>query len=177
LPKIHHWNYGLQELLKQQEGKYLEFKSSMLYDKKTKCINNRLALAIIKSIASFSNSEGGILLVGVDPHRNVVGLENDFGVLTKDKNIDGWLQYLSNLINNNLEKLVFKSLDTQPLQENNKTVAKITIGKHFHPIFVKYLDESGQQKEQFYIRGINGKQLLSPSEVPQYVQSHWDRII
>ena len=48
---------------------------------------------------------------------------------------------------------------------------KITINKHFRPIFVKYVDENGQQKEEFYICGLDGKQLLSQSEAYQYTKS------
>jgi predicted HTH transcriptional regulator len=164
----------LREVLKEEESKLLEFKSSMLYDKNKKCINNHLSLDVIKSIASFLNSEGGTLYVGISPDRDIIGLENDFSLLTKDKNFDGWQQYLSNLIRNHLGNLTFKSIITSPVQDDNKTIAKITIQKHFLPVYLKSTDENRQQKEEFYIRGLNAKQLLSQSEATQYILNHWD---
>ena len=68
----------IRQLLAQVESQHLEFKSSMRWDIKEGRLNKELTNAIAKTIAGFMNSEGGTLLIGVDDHGNVLGLEKDF---------------------------------------------------------------------------------------------------
>ena len=72
-------------LANQKEGKKLEFKSSFFYDVKKKCKNTSLKRECTKTVASFLNSQGGTLLVGVDDDGNILGLAND---LSHSKNSD-----------------------------------------------------------------------------------------
>jgi hypothetical protein len=169
-------NLPLQDYLKQDECRLLEFKSSMLWDKgkNQKSANNYLALVIIKSIASFLNSEGGILLVGIDPKKAIIGIENDFKCLGKDKNFDGWQQYLSTVITNHLKQSVFDSFSVHPIHQNGKTIAKIIIKKHYEPVYVRYKDDKGQERVEFYIRGLNTRRSLDPEAIPQYIDKHWN---
>ncbi|MCJ7634547.1 ATP-binding protein, partial [Candidatus Bathyarchaeota archaeon] len=56
---------ALQDLLKLNEAWNLEFKSSMLWDYESKKKNDKLCFAIAKTICSLTNSEGGIIVIGV----------------------------------------------------------------------------------------------------------------
>jgi hypothetical protein len=165
----------LSNVLGRQESNNLEFKSSMLYDKGKNQMNNFLALDLVKAIVSFLNTNGGDVFVGIDPDSKIVGIENDFQYLGKNKNFDGWAQYLSNLISKHLNQITFSSITVGEIQDNStgKTVVRITMKRHFKPTFMKYVDDQGRQKEEFYIRGLNGKRLLSPEETYQYIFNHW----
>lgn len=167
---------SLQEYLQENESHFLEFKSSMLWDKgKQRCSNNKfLVLQIIKGIDSFLNSDGGILLAGIDPDKGIIGIENDFKCLKKDKNFDGWTRYLSNLIENCLGRLIINSVSVKTIPHNGITVAKIITEKHPKHVFVKYTDDKGQQRCEFYIRGLNSKTLLNSEEIHQYIEKHWN---
>ena len=46
-------------------------------------VNPKLEDVIIKSIAAFSNGEGGLLLIGVADDGSIIGLEGDFSSLKK----------------------------------------------------------------------------------------------
>ena len=63
-----------------------------------KTIREEVPFAIIKTIAAFLNSEGGILLVGVQDDGKICGIESDFNGFKDKKNWDGWSQHLVNLI-------------------------------------------------------------------------------
>jgi hypothetical protein len=118
------------------------------------------------------------VFVGIDPDRIIVGIENDFQYLGKNRNFDGWAHYLSNLISNDLNQITFSSIMLEDIPDNStgKTVAKITMKRHFKPTFMKYVDDQRRQKEEFYIRGLNGKRLLCPEETYQYIFNHWYKI-
>ena len=165
----------LVDVLGQDESKTLEFKSSMIYDKgkNQRSKNDFLALALIKAIVSFLNTDDGEVYVGIDPDRKVLGIENDFQYIGKNKNFDGWTGYLTNLISKHLNDSAFTSITIERIQDNNKTVARIAMVRHFRPTFINYIDDNGEHKQVFYIRGLNGKRLLSPEETYQYIFSHW----
>ncbi len=133
-------------------------------------------LPLIKSIVSFLNSEGGDIFVGIAPDKKVVGIENDFKYLGKNKNFDGWSQWLSNFISKHLNESVFRSITLNQTQYDLKAVARITMTRHFKHTFVKYIDDKGQQREEFYIRGLNGKRLLSAEETYEYIFNHWQQL-
>jgi predicted HTH transcriptional regulator len=70
---------------------------------KEKALKEEIPFMIVKTIAAFLNSDGGILLVGVKDDGSIYGLENDFQAVSNNrKNLDGWLQYLVELINNQI---------------------------------------------------------------------------
>lgn len=72
-------------LANQKESKKLEFKSSFTYDVKEDRKNTALKKECTKTVASFLNSQGGTLLVGVDDDGNILGLAKD---LSYSKNSD-----------------------------------------------------------------------------------------
>ena len=106
---------SVSERIKDREDPNLEFKSSFRYDVKLKQSNPKtLEKVIAKTIASFMNSEGGTLFIGVDDEGNAIGLGNDYQLLNK-KNSDGFEpelrqsieKYIKNKIANEFVKLKF----------------------------------------------------------------------
>jgi predicted HTH transcriptional regulator len=166
-------NMSLRGYLEEDEFKFLEFKSSMLWDKgKQKCSDKFLPLQIVIAIESFLNSDGGILLVGVDPDKRIVGIENDYNCLKKDEDFDGWSSFLADKIKKWLDNLVVKSILIVQEKHGDFTVAKIIVEKHYKPVYIRYADEKGERVE-FYIRGINGKVPLDTEKIHEYIQNHW----
>ena len=71
----------LEELIAKGKSEELEFKSSMRWDFKEGTVNEMLEEEIVKTIAAFSNREGGTLLIGVNDDGEVLGLEGDYHTL------------------------------------------------------------------------------------------------
>jgi predicted HTH transcriptional regulator len=46
--------------------------------------------AVIKTVAAFLNTDGGVLLIGVNDRKQVLGLEADYKTLTTKPNKDGF---------------------------------------------------------------------------------------
>ena len=67
-----------EELLKLQESKTLEFKSSLRWNlQEDRRDDKHVTHAALKTIAAFLNTEGGDLLIGVDDDRQVLGIDHD----------------------------------------------------------------------------------------------------
>jgi hypothetical protein len=165
----------LEEYLKQDESELLEFKSPMLWNKKnqTCASDNFLRLNILKAITSLLNSKGGTVLVGIDPGKKVVGLENDFLCIKNHKNWDGWQQCLVSLIKSHLGKDLFNFISITPRMKGAKTVADIKIKRSARPIWINYHDENGNKKIEFYIRTGNSRELLEGEDQHKYIKDHW----
>ena len=86
----------IAELVKLGESAVLEFKSTLQWDVLQKQPNKALRKSSLKTIAGFMNTEGGTLLIGVEDDGNILGLDNDLGLVGGSR--DKFEQTLVNLI-------------------------------------------------------------------------------
>ena len=87
----------LKEIIKNGESNTLEFKSTMRMNLNTNQPGKEIELAWLKAATAFMNSDGGILLLGVNDRGDIVGLEPD-----KFENEDKCLLHFKNLINQHI---------------------------------------------------------------------------
>lgn len=89
--------------LAQPESDSLELKSSLLFDhNKAKampgldpmaCKSEEVLVSSLKSVAGFLNSLGGLLIIGVDDSRSLIGIQYDYPCITsklEKQNQDSW---------------------------------------------------------------------------------------
>jgi predicted HTH transcriptional regulator len=168
---------SIEELIKNGESNTMEFKASMRWDYAAgqRGANDMGQLAILKTIAAFMNSEGGTLFVGVADNGNILGIEKDFETFSDRKNWDGWQQHLVNIVRKQIGTEFLGHIDAQPLHRGDgKTVAQIKVQKSYKPVFVEYQDnKSGQNRVEFYYRGLNTTQSLNTKEANDYIKQHW----
>jgi len=157
----------LKEIIIKGENDHVEFKSSLRWDYKQSQPNKALENVIIKTISAFLNSNGGMLLIGIDDEGNFLGLENDYNSISK-KNQDGFILALTNLINQHIGKNAHKFIDINILAINNMDLCVINMSKSDVPIYVGKNDQ-----QAFYIRASASSQPLSMSEMVSYIKSHW----
>ena len=75
----------------------------MRWDHIKGAVNSKLEQAVLKTIAAFSNAEGGTLLIGVNDEGEVIGLDYDYTSLKGNR--DEFELHLRNLINQNFGKI------------------------------------------------------------------------
>lgn len=161
------------ELLKEDENRYLEFKSSLRWDYRQEKVNPELEKVIMKTIAAFGNTDGGILLIGVDDDKNIVGLENDFQSL-KRTDADYYEVHLRNIMHKLMGvKYVSKYIRTQfETLDEQKLICKIKVISANEPLYLKYPNKNGQQEEKFYVRsGNSSHEIKSIREINDYINS------
>jgi len=132
-----------------------------------------LEKVIMKTIAAFGNTDGGLLLIGVDDDKNILGLENDFQTL-KRKDADYYEVHLRNIMHKLMGvKYVSKYIRTQfETLEGQKVICKIKVISANEPLYLKYPNKNGHQEEKFYVRsGNSSHEIESISEINDYINS------
>ena len=161
---------SINNLLQDNENRHLEFKSSLRWDYRQEKVNPDLEKVILKTIAAFGNSDGGILLIGVDDDKNILGLDNDFNTLKK-KDSDFYEIYIRNLFHKYFGvKYTTENIRMDFLKDKQKEVCLIEIFKADDPLFLKIKDKSGQMVEKFYVRsGNSSQQIDSLKDINDYI--------
>ena len=165
----------LAELLTSDENRYLEFKSSLRWDYRQEKQNPELEKVILKTLAAFGNTDGGILLIGVDDDKNILGLDKDFGLLKK-QDADYFEVHLRNILHKEMGvKYVSKYIRTEfEALEDDKLVCKIRVISASEPLFLKFRNKSGQVEEVFYVRsGNSSHEIKSFAEINDYISKKY----
>jgi ActR/RegA family two-component response regulator len=160
----------LVELLERGEGPELEFKSSARWDLRQGKVNRALEEVIVKTVAGFLNSDGGILLIGVDDAAKIVGLRHDYGTLHRDKqDRDGFEAFLQNLLLDACGKDLSRFIRVHFHRAGGEEVCRLTARPAPHAVYVS----DGNGGEHLYIRSGNTTQRLSTREAVEYVRVRW----
>lgn len=83
--------------LRQGESEFIEFKESFALNVKEKFIDNNIELSALKTIVAFLNTDGGILLIGVDDNSNIKGVDYEIQNYFKNSE-DKYLLYIKDKI-------------------------------------------------------------------------------
>ena len=153
-------------LTNQEEGKTLEFKSSLRWDYYQDKVNKDLEKVIAKTIAALLNTEGGSLLIGVKDDGEILGLENDYNTLRGGK--DEFLQKLVQVVNNYIGENNHAFIEPGFFEAGGKEVCRVKVDKSPRPV---YLDDNGNNK--FYVRTQNSSRELTGEEADRYKEDHF----
>jgi hypothetical protein len=163
----------LLDLINEGENSQVEFKTTMRYDMRENTVNKKLEEVIIKTIAAFSNGQGGTLVMGVDDDQQIIGLENDYKTL-KNGTKDEFELHLRNLVNatygvefatNNL------SINFPTVQDTEICIVEIKPGNR--PVYTEVTDKNGSKSKKFYVRSGNSSQEMDITEVANYINSRF----
>ncbi|MCH7559909.1 MAG: putative DNA binding domain-containing protein [Thaumarchaeota archaeon] len=161
----------VKKLIEKHETKYFEMKSSFRYDINASeksgmpIKNDALVRKIVDEIASFMNTEGGILCIGVDNDKQVLGLENDYSLFKTDKEKSDELrnQIKQALIDYLQDDVIHGLFQMEIISLENKEVCIIQVKNSPEPIFVKLKTScriDKKDKEEIiwkcYVRSDNG---------------------
>jgi len=149
----------IRELIDKGEGEKIEFKSTMRMNLKTNQPGKEIEIAWLKAANAFMNSEGGILLFGVNDAGEFVGLETD-----NFENEDKCRLHFKNLINQHIGAEFTSYLNFRVLKIENKTIAFLECTPSQKPVFLKDKNE-----EYFFIRSGPSSIKLQTSKVLDYI--------
>lgn len=163
----------LSELIEREENQFLEIKSSLRYDIATKNSNRELEYEVAKSIAAFMNAEGGILLIGVtDEKRDILGLQDDYKCLAKNKrDRDGFKLHLNDILQKYLGKPQLSLINVVIDKYETKDLCKITVSESPEPIFLEK-----KNTYEFIVRMGNQSHNLNIKDAIDYIFRHWNYI-
>jgi len=150
-------------LLREGESSTLEFKSTMRKNLKSGKNGKEIEIAWLKGLVGFMNTNGGILLIGVDDDANILGIEAD-----EFDNEDKILLHFKNLISQHIGLEFSQYLHLIINQIEGKTILVIESERASRPVFLYHKNE-----EDFYIRSGPASVKLSISKVIRYIQNRY----
>lgn len=159
---------SIEILIERGENARIEFKETFLYDVYQDQANKDLKASVVKEVASLANTEGGVVIIGVeDENKEVTGLERDLKLMPKGK--DGFELQLTRAISDRLNHLmasVYTELEFETI--DGKEVCVVWIDPSPEPV---YFQDGGQ--DYFYIRSGSSAQPLSMQEADEYRDRHF----
>jgi hypothetical protein len=164
----------LEEIIAEGESSDLEFKASFRWSYQEGCVNKKLEDVIMKSIASFSNGEGGALLIGVSDEGDILGLEHDYAAMEGSK--DDFELRLRELLKKNFGvTFATNNLTVTFPQIEEKEICQIKIKKGLEPQYLEIMDKNGVKTEKFYVRSGNSSTEISLKELNKYISSRFPK--
>ena len=166
----------LIDMIMEGENSQVEFKTTLRYDMRENRINKTLEQVVLKTIAAFSNGQGGTLIMGVTDELDIIGLDQDYRTL-KDGTKDEFELHLRNLVNNayGVEFATNNLVISFPIV-NEIEICMVEIKLGLRPIFTEVVDKNGGRIKKFYVRSGNASQEIDISEVAQYINQRFETI-
>lgn len=154
----------VEGLLAQEESVKLEFKETFLYDVYQEQPNTNLKEDAVEEVCAFANTEGGILIIGVDDDAHEVqGLERDLSLMPEGK--DEFERQINQEISNRIGS-PFASMFTrvQFREVGKQEVCVVTVDRAPEPV---YCDET------FFVRNGSSSVPLDTQDAVSYINRHW----
>jgi len=160
------------DLIKQGEGKQIEFKRTLKYDIRAEAPGKETRGRIAKAICAFLNARGGFLLIGVTDDKEVTGLEYDYR-LAGDKDPRDFLKLeFDNLIRDFFTPQTLHYIDSNVIQIENKDVFIVNVYHSKNPSFIK-----GQFGKEFFVRSeASSRQIHDIEDIVRYCFEHFTNI-
>lgn len=163
-----------EDIIKEGEKNTIEFKSSLLYNFKTKKAGASIKYIIAKSICGFLNSKnGGLLLIGVRDDKNdeqIQGLEYDFSLFEKNPK-DKFRNEFDSLLQYYFPPSILPSIITEFIEVEGKDIFLVQIDKNTKPVM---LNNQFMNKKEFFVRRqASTREITDIEQIIDYIFSNW----
>lgn len=149
----------IMQLLQAGESDGIEFKSTLRWNLHTNKADKKIENACLKTIAAFLNSDGGVLVIGVDDDGQFLGLLQD-RFASEDKLLLHW----NNLVKAHVGVEFMQLIRAQVQEIEGHQILLIQALRSPKPAFFRR-----ENDEIFYVRTGNGTYPLKPSEIIAYL--------
>jgi predicted HTH transcriptional regulator len=122
---------------------------------------------VVKTVAGFLNSQGGILIVGVNDAGIPIGIDRDMETLNK-KNLDGYELFLRSLLNTGIGVDMCARVEIEFAPIDGIRICVLRVPAAPRAVWVN----SGSGKI-LYIRSGNSTQPLDSEAAHNYISSHF----
>lgn len=158
-----------EELLKLQESKTLEFKSSLRWNLKEDRKDDMVVThSVLKTIAAFLNTEGGDLLIGVADDRTVLGIDHD-----RLENDDRFMLHLAQVVRNGLGDRAGTCIDPKTQIVQGKTVCLVSCQRSPEPVFLRWKGIERDPRGEFFVRSGPGTVRLNSEDTEEYIRTRF----
>ena len=152
---------ALTALIAGGENETVEFKSTLRWNIHTKKPGKEIENASLKTIAGFLNSDGGVLLVGVNDDGQPLGMKTD-----NFANQDKLLLHLNNMVREHIGPQFAEYIRPSINVVEGLEVLAAQCLPSPNPVFFRR-----DKDEHFYVRVGPSSQSLSPSQLLGYIEN------
>jgi len=156
------------ERIQKGENNTTEFKSTLRWNIKNAGFDPEIEFAVTKTIAAFLNSNGGMLFIGVDDQKTILGLDYDFAIFKKADKVDAFQQHFDQLIENTFDNTVHLFIKFGFEIAQGKQFCFVEVRKASRPIILTF-----NKKTYFFIRRQGSTVSLDLLKTTVYVLEHW----
>ena len=155
----------ISELIAGGESNIVEFKSTIRWNMRRKCHDKEIENEVLVAIASFCNTKGGDLLIGIGNDGSILGIKQD----GFDSN-DAFLLHLRNLITNRLIPNIVEFVEYKMVSYDNKSICHISCKPSSKDVWFK---ADKNTPSQFFIRHGPSTTRLDGPEAMEYIRDHF----
>jgi hypothetical protein len=153
----------VREEIAEGEDKHRELKSTLRWNVYTEKNDPAITKAVLKTIAAFQNTGGGVLYIGVADDGTPVGIERD-GFPSGDR----FLLHLVNVTKAALGLAAAAKIDVRLWLLDGYEVCRVECPPSPQPVFYRY-----QGEEEFYVRSGPSTEALGPGEMHAYIKDRF----
>lgn len=155
--------FELESVLLNGESEAVEFKSTLRTNLHTGNKDPRMELSVLKTLAGFLNTNGGMLVIGVADDGSPIGIQPD-----NFANEDKMSLHLINIVKSRMGVQAITSVHAHFDDHDDHRVMVVKCRKSPMPVFVKDGDT-----ERFYIRTGPSTTELSASQTQEYIKQRF----
>jgi len=161
---------ALEKIIQGGESNQVEFKPSLLYNFFTGKGGIGVKGIIAKAICAFLNSNGGLLIIGINDKGESKGLSFDFSLSEGKNEKDFFKLEFDEMLGRFLSFSVKSNVSAKFFRRNEKDIFVVTVTpSKRRPVFLK-----GQNGKEFYVRGeASSRQITDMEEVVNYCIEKW----
>jgi type I restriction enzyme R subunit len=156
------------EIIENDEDFAVEFKSTARWDLREDKPSKIMEDAVVKTVAGFLNTDGGTLLIGVGPDREVVGLDHDYPRV-KPPNGDGFVNWLTTHLTNAVGHAAVMRTRARIAVHNGVEICRLDVARSSRPVWAK----TSKDDRVFFVRMNNSTRPLPEPEVLPYLSDRW----
>ncbi len=163
------------ELTENGEGRQLEFKPFLVFNPKTGKPGITAKYHCAKTLASFLNTKGGVLIIGLSDDKQVHGIEEFDIKLCCGGKLDNFKLEFDSMVTQFLPKWVLGVINTVTLEVSEGTHVFMAVVEEANtPIYLENR-RYGEIDMEFFIRGQASSQKLNEVEIEEYLLNHYDK--
>jgi type I restriction enzyme R subunit len=158
----------ISELVDNDEDFAVEFKSTARWDLRANQPSKAMEDAVVKTVAGFLNTDGGTLLIGIGPDRQVVGLDYDYQRV-KPPNGDGFVNWLTTHLTNALGHAAVMRTRARITIHNGHEICRLDVAQSSQPVWAK----TSTGDRVFFVRMNNSTRKLPDADLEIYLADRW----
>jgi type I restriction enzyme R subunit len=156
------------EIIENDENFAVEFKSTARWDLRENRPNKAIEDAVVKTVAGFLNTDGGTLLIGVGPDRQVVGLDHDYPRV-QPPNGDGFVNWLTTHLTNAIGHAAVMRTRARITVHDGHEICRLDVGRSPKPVWAK----TSKGDRVFFVRMNNSTRAMPDLELGAYLHERW----